>query len=121
MNDMFEPSAEIPLDVNSLSQIVGEDKEKYCIILKLFVETGPDNIQGIKTAYEDDNLKQMKEMSHKLKCSASNISAYELAAVCQSLEDATTTVGVDIDDLIEKLDVLFIQISNFVDGYCKKE
>ena len=121
MSKSCAPNPEVPLDLNDLRQVNVDDKNKYCRILQLFVATSPEMIHEIQAACEARALDTLAEKAHKFKCSASNISAYELAYICQSLEDASDTEWPEINELITRLNELFVQISGFVKNYCSPE
>lgn len=76
------------INLQSLSDFVGDDPVIQAEILREFIAPTLDNLTGILKAAEHQNMEEASELGHKLKSAARLIGAVGLADACESLEKA---------------------------------
>lgn len=115
-----ETNTESPVDISMLISLVGDDKDKHCLLFKSFLESTPEIIQAIQAAYKDHAAEIIKQQAHKLKSPARSMGANELADVCQGLESAgKLEQWEEIDRLVPQLNELFERVDAYIENYCR--
>jgi CheY-like chemotaxis protein/HPt (histidine-containing phosphotransfer) domain-containing protein len=74
--------------LNRLKEFSGGTDNLVQELVKLFFETSPSAIEGIKAAIDQKDGAQIKDQAHALKSASSNLGIKELAYYCQQMEFA---------------------------------
>ncbi|MFV1883172.1 MAG: Hpt domain-containing protein [Balneola sp.] len=74
------------IDLSYLEDITGGDKEMMLEMLNLFLEDIPSQVELIKTAVEEKNLKAVGTESHKLKPALQYVGFNEMYELVKELE-----------------------------------
>jgi len=74
------------LNMKTLMQRVGDDKEIANEILEMFIDTIPELIDNLKAAISQGNSDLLIKTSHEIKGISGNISAEKLAETAAQLE-----------------------------------
>lgn len=79
-------------------------------IIKLFLESSRENVELIRKAIQDADLKSLTLQAHSLKSAAANVGAVALSEVCLKLEncEANGTVTKEQETLLKELEAEFI-------------
>lgn len=88
---LAEPSKNNVFDVQDLLQRCGDDHELVSEILTIFRETAPEQLVLLEGAIKSLNFAEIEEHAHKLKGTASTLSAMALADVANQLQTAGQT------------------------------
>jgi len=75
------------LNTASALEMLSGEKELYIMLLDAFIESCPDGLDQIDAFIDEDKLEEARAYSHKIKGSASQIGAEQLAFALQYLED----------------------------------
>jgi len=70
------------INIEALLQITGGDKELFCMLMDLFIEIAPEQLNKIEKAFADKNAVELIAAAHDLKSSASSFAGeilYNLA------------------------------------------
>jgi CheY-like chemotaxis protein/HPt (histidine-containing phosphotransfer) domain-containing protein len=91
--------------LNRLKEMTGEaDASFFKKVLNMFIEQGEEQIVEIKAALAAGRVTELGSQAHKLKGSALNIGAEELAETCRQMElKGRDNDGSGMKELVEKL------------------
>ena len=118
----IEAPTESPVDISMLIGLIGDDKEKHCLLVKVFMDSTPDIILEMQAAYQEQISREIEQQAHKLKSSAKFMGAHLLADACQALEVAGKEhQWAEIDNILPRVDVLFNSVKAYFDDYCGVE
>jgi HPt (histidine-containing phosphotransfer) domain-containing protein len=67
---------------------LGGDRRLLCELVGIFVDDGPKRIQAIRAALTASDVRQVEQVAHSLKGSASILGATRLQTAALALEDA---------------------------------
>ena len=110
------------LDTSMLIEMIGDNKESHCFLLKSFLGSTPDIIEDLKKAYDARLQENITDQAHKLKSSARSIGAHQLADFCEELQHAGENGQWQvIDQQFPRLDNLFEELRDAANDYCKVE
>ena len=110
------------LETSKLNEMIGDNKESHCSLLKSFLDSTPDIIEDLKKAYNSRLLENITNQAHKLKSSTRSVGANRLADVCEALQHAGESGQWQIiDQQVPRLDGLFEEIRRASHDYCYQE
>jgi HPt (histidine-containing phosphotransfer) domain-containing protein len=110
------------LDTSMLIEMIGDNKDSHCFLLKSFLSSTPDIIEDLKKAYDARLQENITDQAHKLKSSARSIGAHQLADFCEELQHAGENGQWQvIDQQFPHLDNLFEELRDAANDYCKVE
>lgn len=78
----------LPVDVDVLKSLVGDDPELIVEFLGDFRRSAVDVATALKGAFDSDDMEQTAAMAHKLKSSARSVGAMVLGQLCADIEVA---------------------------------
>jgi len=81
-------AAERPVDLAAAMRWLGGDRRLLCELVGIFVDDGPKRIQAIRAALTASDVRQVEQVAHSLKGSASILGATRLQTAALALEDA---------------------------------
>jgi len=81
-------TAERPVDLAVAMRWLGGDRRLLCELVGIFVDDGPKRIQAIRAALTASDVRQVEQVAHSLKGSASILGATRLQTAALALEDA---------------------------------
>ena len=90
------------LDVTSLSERLGLEKEDFLELVELFLETGASDLNKLETALQQEDVEEVVKSSHSIKGASGNLGftdifeaakGVEQNARANSLDGATDAVG----------------------------
>ncbi|MDP9426112.1 MAG: Hpt domain-containing protein [Actinomycetota bacterium] len=83
----------------------------------LFLEDAPPRLEALRTALDEGDARRVKEVSHALKGSSSNMGASRMAEICARLEEAGTLGDlIEAPDLLKRLETEFAQARSALEG-----
>ncbi|MDP9457557.1 MAG: response regulator [Actinomycetota bacterium] len=86
-------------------------------LVGLFLEDAPPRLQALREALDEGDARRVKEVSHALKGSSSNMGAARMAGICARLEDAGATGDLDeASDLLDRLEKEFANARSALEG-----
>jgi HPt (histidine-containing phosphotransfer) domain-containing protein len=81
-------AAERPVDLAVAMRWLGGDRRLLCELVGIFVDDGPKRLQAIHAALTASDVRQVEQVAHSLKGSASILGATRLQTAALALEDA---------------------------------
>ena len=84
----MDRAAERPVDLAVAMRWLGGDRRLLCELVGIFVDDGPKRIQAIRAALTASDVRQVEQVAHSLKGSASILGATRLQTAALALEDA---------------------------------
>ena len=84
----MDRAAERPVDLAVAMRWLGGDRRLLCELVGIFVDDGPKRIQAIRAALTTSDVRQVEQVAHSLKGSASILGATRLQTAALALEDA---------------------------------
>ena len=84
----MDRAAERPVDLAAAMRWLGGDRRLLCELVGIFVDDGPKRIQAIRAALTASDVRQVEQVAHSLKGSASILGATRLQTAALALEDA---------------------------------
>ncbi|MDP2762193.1 MAG: PAS domain S-box protein [Sideroxyarcus sp.] len=108
----------LPVDVNVLKKLVGDDEEIIRDFLHDFRASAAKTAAELKAACDGGQAKQAGALAHKLKSSARSVGALALGELCAEMEQA----GKDGDaqalaGLLPKFEAELAGVESYLDGY----
>jgi HPt (histidine-containing phosphotransfer) domain-containing protein len=96
----------VPGEPDILAELVG-----------LFLEDAPPRLKALRAVLDEGDARRVKEVSHALKGSSSNMGAARMAGICAQLEDAGFIGTLDeAPDLLERLEKEFAEARAALEG-----
>ena len=113
--DRIDNTTELPLDINALAELVGENVEVQNNILKNYMQQVTETIHHIHEACADKSFDEIRRLSHKLKSSSRSVGANNLADTFVELESASKAKDWDAIVFLEaKLDDLLGAVVSYL-------
>jgi len=81
----------LPIDIQLLVNLVGDNPETIDNLLKVFLKSADQGATRLIRAWKAHDMTAVGEIGHKLKTPALSIGAEKLGTICQSLEDMGKT------------------------------
>jgi len=81
-------AAERPVDLSVAMRWLGGDRLLLSELVGIFVDDGPKRLQAIRAALTSSDVRQIEQVAHSLKGSASILGATRLQTAALALEDA---------------------------------
>ncbi|HKQ66810.1 MAG TPA: Hpt domain-containing protein, partial [Methylomirabilota bacterium] len=81
-------ATEHPVDLSVALRWLGGDRRLLSELVGIFVEDGPKRVQAIRSALTASDVRQVEQVAHSLKGSASILGATQLQSAALALEDA---------------------------------
>jgi HPt (histidine-containing phosphotransfer) domain-containing protein len=81
-------ATEHPVDLSVALRWLGGDRHLLSELVGIFVEDGPKRVQAIRLALTASDVRQVEQVAHSLKGSASILGATQLQSAALALEDA---------------------------------
>ena len=98
-----------PIDVEmALDQLDG-DRELLDDVVRVFVDTVPDLLRELRSAFSRSDAKQVRASAHSIKGAASNICAEPIRDLAQRIEEMGK------QDELEHLDSALVQLQDHMD------
>ncbi|MDP9474716.1 MAG: response regulator [Actinomycetota bacterium] len=86
-------------------------------LVGLFLEDAPPRLQTLREALAEGDARRVKEISHALKGSSSNMGAARMAEICAQLEDVGATGDLNkTSDLLDRLEKEFAKARSALEG-----
>ena len=76
----------LPVDLPALRDLFGNDPEDEKMLFDLFFTTSNEALENLKQAIDNDDNEQWRKAAHKIKGSAANMRAENLASICAEAE-----------------------------------
>lgn len=96
------------IEVGTIENLRAElDDELVGQLVELFLESSPNVLRKMRSAFQARNTKALHEESHALKSSSASLGAAVMASFCQEIETLTAQPGADfefLEALIVKLE-----------------
>ena len=111
--DRFD--GELPVDLNRLSEILGEDDEAEVLrVLGWFVDGIPDLVSSIDEALAGRDARALEDAAHAGKSAALNAAAPRLAALLRQIEQSAAATRWDaLAALVAEADSEFDRVAVF--------
>jgi len=104
-------------NLSALTRYVGDDPILQQKVLNHFLQSTPDILQRLETAYANRNSEELVMEAHKLKSSARTVGADQMGEICSILENTPAESNWDnFEKLITRLDMQFIKIREYVES-----
>ena len=84
----MDRATELPVDLSVALRWLGGDRGLLSELVKIFVEDSPKRLQAIRAALTASDVRQVEQVAHSLKGSASILGATQLQSAALALEDA---------------------------------
>ena len=84
----MDRATERPVDLSVALRWLGGDRHLLCELVGIFVDDGPKRVQAIRMALTTSDVRQVEQVAHSLKGSASILGAMQLQSAALALEDA---------------------------------
>ena len=81
-------ATERPVDLSVALRWLGGDRHLLSELVGIFVEDGPKRLHAIRVALTASDVRQVEQVAHSLKGSASILGATQLQGAALALEDA---------------------------------
>jgi HPt (histidine-containing phosphotransfer) domain-containing protein len=81
-------AVERPVDLSVAMRWLGGDRHLLSELVGIFVDDGPKRLQAIRVALTASDVRQVEQVAHSLKGSASILGATKLQSAALALEDA---------------------------------
>jgi HPt (histidine-containing phosphotransfer) domain-containing protein len=81
-------ATERPVDLSVALRWLGGDRHLLAELVGIFVDDGPKRMQAIRVALTAADVRQVEQVAHSLKGSASILGATQLQSAALALEDA---------------------------------
>jgi CheY-like chemotaxis protein/HPt (histidine-containing phosphotransfer) domain-containing protein/two-component sensor histidine kinase len=107
-NKMNVENETVNINWKELMDICG-DEELADEVCQVFKEDGPEMIESLKKALDNEDTENIKDAAHKLKGSSANIAAKDLSRNCLKIENAAG------NENIEQCKQLYEQLKNEYD------
>lgn len=93
------------IDLSYLEDITGGDKEMMLEMLNLFIEDIPSQVEKIREAVEEKDMKTLRAESHKLKPTLQYVGLSEMYEVIKKLEviGKSNEYSNEVDTLAQEL------------------
>lgn len=109
------------LDINALIDLVGDNPEKHCLLLKKYAASANGGIKEIRTACENQDAEPIRRQSQKLKSFSRSIGADGLACVFQSLESAGEAARWhEIEIHMTRIEYIFRKVEACIENLCSR-
>ncbi|MCP5242085.1 MAG: response regulator, partial [Burkholderiales bacterium] len=112
-----ESTAQIPVDVRVLEELIGDDQETIQEMLRDFRENAAQIAATLRSAYQTGQLVEVGSTAHKLKSSSRSVGALKLGELCAEMEKAGK--GSDqksLDVLLPEFDVELRRVEAYLDA-----
>ncbi len=97
-----------------------DDEDALLDILDKFVHDAQETIEMLRVALKEENSRKIKQMSHKLKGSAANLTAHQLSNIARDLEKSSGLGDFEQAwDAHRRLEREYARLSSFVDDLYK--
>ncbi|UTW46054.1 EAL domain-containing protein [bacterium SCSIO 12696] len=117
-----QPSMDVTLDLAVMDELRHSVGEVVDSMIKAFLEDTPVYLQSLKHAAADRDDKQVKELAHMLKGSASNFGADRLVALSRHIEEVATNSQLeDIDSQVAQLIAAYRELSRALEQQLSDE
>jgi HPt (histidine-containing phosphotransfer) domain-containing protein len=106
------------MDITEVASRLGLDEEDIYSVLELFIQTAPDDLTALSSAWERQDLTQVGKSAHSLKGSTGTLGFMEISNMAQrimqqsrenQLDELTQTVpafATLLNDLIAELEAV---------------
>ena len=84
----MDRATERPVDLSVALRWLGGDRHLLSELVGIFVDDGPKRVQAIRVALTAADVRQVEQVAHSLKGSASILGATQLQSAALALEDA---------------------------------
>ena len=84
----MDGAVERPVDLSVAMRWLGGDRHLLSELVGIFCDDGPKRLQAIRTALTAADVRQVEQVAHSLKGSASILGATQLQTAALALEDA---------------------------------
>ena len=109
-------SSAMPVDVNVLKKLVGDDPDVIREFLHEFRISAARIAVELKTAYEDGQAAQVGALAHKLKSSARSVGALALGALCAEMEQAGKAGQIEVlTAIFSRFDMEISSVNKYLD------
>jgi PAS domain S-box-containing protein len=111
-------STDLPVDVNVLKKLVGDDPEIVRELLEDFRHNSASISSDLHTAWQSADFKNVGAAAHKLKSSARTVGAMALGEMCEKIETAVTAERFEhIGELIELFNEAIAEVDRHLQSY----
>ncbi len=105
-----------PLNPEALNKFIGNDLAQHKEFLMAFIPQAITIIDEMKTALQEQNIKHVGELGHKLKSSCHMVGATDLAQSCQKIELAGQCAKEEeVKSLLPHIISQFEYVKNFIE------
>ncbi|RKF21336.1 response regulator [Alginatibacterium sediminis] len=104
------------LDTKQALQQVNNDSRLYHKLLGQFLDSNEHTIGLLKTAYQEQDIDDLKRVAHTLKGASGSIGARQVQDLASRIEnDSSTIESAIVDQIDEQLSLVLSQISDYLD------
>jgi PAS domain S-box-containing protein len=112
-----EPS-NLVWNIQQLSKRLNGKTELIQLVIKAFTEDTPKQVDQLQLMIKDQQLEQVRAISHSIKGAASNIDAEQLAEIAKSIETAAIEQDINLiislsAQLLSIADELYLELNKF--------
>jgi HPt (histidine-containing phosphotransfer) domain-containing protein len=93
------------LDIDTALQRIGDDKELYQEVLKIFLEDAPLQLQILNQSIEKKDFQAICDIAHSLKSATSSVGAERMKEIASQIEQAA--IKKDFSFCVEQSKKLF--------------
>lgn len=99
------------IDIEVLKELIGDDGEIINSFIGEYKEVIVSGHKELLAAINQQNMKEVKDIAHRLKSSARTMGSFRFADMCEILEkDAASQNHIDVDLVIEEAELLLVEI-----------
>lgn len=106
------------LNTTAALEMLSGEKELYKMLIDAFISDSPNNLDAIDSLIVDGKFEEARAYSHKIKGSASQIGAEQLAFALQYLEDGLKgNMTADVSALAKNANFVYNKTISFIKDF----
>ena len=103
------------MDLRMLAQTFGNKPEKMRKYANMFLDSARDGLAEVRAALEQEDLKRLSELGHRIKSSARAVGAMSFAELCLQLEHMTPEDDIGkARDVVARMQPLLDQLTEYI-------
>ncbi|RQW64198.1 Hpt domain-containing protein [Vibrio viridaestus] len=107
-------SLEPAINFDKLRQSFNDDEESIRLLLTVFIEDHDGDLNKIKEAFNANQIKELKSISHALKGASGSIAAESLRQACAEIETTAKSGQRPTQAQIQNLEFAFVSTSSLI-------
>ena len=111
----LEPLLEPPIDLERLTRMLDDDRETVDMVVALFLENLPKQLEGMRQAVEDNNHEALQAFAHRVKGSAASLGAEGALRITERLSSMAADQNTEgAGELLDRLGQEIERIAAYV-------